>query len=361
MNKWLDELKKLGAKKSILTYYKDLIIENDLKTYDQICSDIGTPQNVYIEEYGENTFKQIKENLGTKFLKSTRNILLSIFVIFPLSILIFTLFVVLIGLAGSFFAIWWFSAGILQKFTISFIVICLFITAITLIHILSRTFLKISRIISNIKQKISFNKKILLMGLITSIISAVCIIFLPNDYKLIQINQGQINTQTLNINSKNLNMALDDSDVEIIQDSKNSIEYNGYGKIFDNNGKIRVNDKKYNIRIGFSFLNNSVQKDKIKLHISKDTNINFSGIDSNINLNNVQVNKFKTNGIDTNISLNKFKAAELEIFGTDTKVNLNNSNIENVKLNSLDSEFSYKNSKIQNLDNEDKSTAVNKN
>lgn len=360
MNNWLNELKKLGAKDSILKYYKDLIIEQDLTTYEQICSEIGTPQSVYTEEYGENTFKEIKENLGTKIFKNARNIFLSIFVIFPLSMLIFALFSSLAALIGGFIAIWFVNSSILAKLILSFLVICLFISTITLIHISSRGFLKVSRIISNITQKVIFNKKILLLGLLTLIISSTLIIFLPNDYKRIDTRKGPKNSQTLNITNKNLDISLDDSDVEIIQDSKNLIEYNGYGKISDNNGKIRVNDKKSNIIIGFAFAFDFEEKEKIKLHVTKDTKLSFSGSDNSVNLNNTQLQKFKTNSVDAKIQINNLKSNELEIFGTDTKVSLNDSNVNSVQLNSSDSTFNFKNSKIVNLENNDNSTTINK-
>lgn len=360
MNNWLNELKKLGAKDSILKYYKDLIIEQDLTTYDQICSEIGTPQSVYAEEYGENTIKEIKENLSTKIFKNARNIFLSIFVIFPLSMLIFALFSSLVAFLGGFIAVWFVNTSILQKLVLSFLVICLFISTITLIHILFRVFLKVSRIISNITQKVSFNKKILLLGLITFITSSVLIIFLPNDYKKIEISQGPRNSQTLNITDKNLDISLDDSDVEIVQDSKNSIEYSGYGKISANNGKIRVDDKKSKILFGFAFALDFEEKEKIKLHVTKDTKLSFSGSDNSINLNNTQLQKFKTNSVDAKIKLNNLKSNELEIFGMDTNVSLNDSNVNIVQLNSSDSTFNYKNSKVINLENNDNSTIVNK-
>lgn len=67
MEKWLDQLKKWISDEQILKFYKDTILELDDSSYDNICLELGTPENIWkYEQEVNNVFENNENNFENK-------------------------------------------------------------------------------------------------------------------------------------------------------------------------------------------------------------------------------------------------------------------------------------------------------
>lgn len=346
MNKWLRELKFLTSNKDVIEYYKKMIEEEGLETYEEICEEIGTPQKIYDEEKSSSN---IEENKLTQAGFKT----VSFFKKLAITILLFALFIAIFVVSVLTFAavmglvLTWIETdlSLKQRLLQTLLFIIMIPTTISFAWLIKMTISNAFRMYRG--KSILLNKKVLkfiipivCIGLVTGGITTYVIQTTPYEKANLKTY-----TQTFNDNFK---ISLLKGNVNIVSGKENKITFKTTNDKEVKNNELSLN-KKWNIGYLGNLFKNEIETNAT-ITLKKDQNLNISVTDAIINLTDVDAKNIKITGIKNTINLNNSKLKTIDLHSIDSEFTINKSNIDNVKISDISSDININSSNINKFD-----------
>lgn len=342
MKKWINELKMLTSNKDVIAYYQNIIGEENLHDYNQICNEIGTPKQIFEQERANNN---IKPNQVIKIAKNTGNGVKNIFaslMLFVVSILLFTsICMIIAGVLGTIFLLFSQNSTFEDWLQILFTFVMIFVGC-SLALVFQSIWSNLIKIIK--KQQLVWNKKLLTIAL-----GGFLIVGVFNTIIGFQIYNVQRSYEVLKefkiSNQEITSINVSNAKIKVVSSNKNEIIYKAYQKGVIKNGNFNLNDNK--ITIGLNV--HPAKEREIIIKANNMKNIKIEGMDNKITFENIKYKDLKVLGVDNKITINNSNLNKVKIDGIDKVLNINKSNIKQFEVAGIDQKINVINSRIEKL------------